>query len=400
MSGVAWVEPAGSLRRAEETVGDIQMVVAADAPSATVDVVAQFPDFDRLLHTSARRVSAVINRTQIGIRFEEPGNAGAALLHLTGSRAHFRALQVRAAERGWRLTPEGLHAGDGRLSPAASEDAIYAALALPFIAPEIRNGEDEIAVAAGGRLPRLISRRDIRGDLHMHSTWSDGQDSTEAMVTMCRDLGYEYIAITDHSARSGLARALTEDNVLRQADEIAALRERFPEIGILHGCEMEIMPDGTLDFPDHVLATFDIVLASLHQRDGQSPDRLLARYVGAMRHPLVTLITHPTNRMIPHRPGYDIDYDRLFEAAVDTGTFLEIDGAPGHLDMNGAMSRRAIAAGVSVAIDSDCHRAVFLARQMDLGVATARRGWVEPRHVINSRPLADVRAAIARKRAS
>jgi DNA polymerase (family 10) len=397
-AGVAWAETAGSLRRAEETVGDIQIVTATDMPAALIEAIERFPNVDRLLHQDAQHVSVLINRTEVGIRFQDPGNAGSTLLHLTGSHAHFQALQVRAVERGWRLTAEGLHAGDGRLSPAASEDAIYAALALPYIPPEIRNGDDEIAVAARGGLPRLIGRGDIRGDLHMHSTWSDGQDSIEAMVTTCRELGYEYIAITDHSAGSGLSRALTEEGVRRQADEIAALRERFPDIAILHGCEVDIMPDGTLDLPDRVLATFDIVLASLHQRDGQSPDRLLARYVGAMQHPLVTLITHPTNRTIPHRLGYDLDYDRLFEAAVDTGTFLEIDGAPGHLDMNGAMSRQAISAGVSVVVDSDCHRADLLARQMDLGVATARRGWVEPRHVLNTRPLADVRAAIARKR--
>jgi DNA polymerase (family 10) len=161
---------------------------------------------------------------------------------------------------------------------------------------------------------------------------------------------------------------------------------------------VDILPDGRLDFPDKVLEQFDIVLASLHHRAEQSRDELLRRYTEAMRHPLVTIITHPANRMVPNNPGYDLDYDRLFEAAVETGTCLEIDGAPGHLDMDSALARRAVAAGVSVTVDSDAHRADGLARQMALGVATARRGWVEPRHVLNTRPLADVRAVIARKR--
>ena len=217
------------------------------------------------------------------------------------------------------------------------------------------------------------------------------------MVEAAVALGYEYIAITDHSPHSAATRNLTPDGVKRQADEIAGVRERFPQIVILHGCEVDILPDGRLDFPERILARFDIVLASLHHRAGQSPDQLLRRYVSAMRHPLVSVITHPTNRLLPHRPGYDLDYDRLFEAAVETGTCLEIDGAPVHLDMDGALARRAIAAGASVIVSSDGHRADLLGQQMGLGIATARRGWVEPRHVLNTRPLADVRAAIQRK---
>ena len=178
------------------------------------------------------------------------------------------------------------------------------------------------------------------------------------------------------------------------------MRERRPDIAILHGCEVDILPDGTLDFPDRILEQFDIVLASLHERAGQSSDQLMKRYVGAMRHPLVTLITHPTNRLVPHRRGYDLDYDRLFVTAAETKTILEIDGAPAHIDLDGALARRAVAAGAMVSIDSDCHRADMLDRQMQLGITMARRGWVEPRHVLNTRPIEEVRAIIAAKRAS
>jgi DNA polymerase (family 10) len=169
-------------------------------------------------------------------------------------------------------------------------------------------------------------------------------------------------------------------------------------MAIFHGCEVDILPDGRLDFPDRVLEKFDIVLASLHDAAGHDAERLEARYLSAMKHPLVTLITHPTNRLVPHRAGYRLDYERLFAAAVETGTFMEIDGAPAHLDMDGALARRAIAAGVDVSIDSDCHRAEMLDRQMELGVATARRGWVEPQRVLNTRPAAEVRALIRKKR--
>jgi DNA polymerase (family 10) len=232
----------------------------------------------------------------------------------------------------------------------------------------------------------------MRGDLHMHTSWSDGRDTVEAMVTEGHRLGYEYLAITDHSPNAGTSRTLTIDGVKPQADEIAAMRERFPSMAIFHGCEVDILPDGRLDFPDRVLEKFDIVLASLHDSAGQDADHLEKRYMSAMKHPLVTLITHPTNRILPHRRGYKLDYERLFATAVETGTFMEIDGAPSHLDMDGALARRALAAGVTVTIDSDSHRAEMLGRQMELGVATARRGWVEPKHVLNTRPAAEVRA--------
>ena len=204
-------------------------------------------------------------------------------------------------------------------APAATEEEVYAALDLPFIPPEIRSGDDEIRAARDGTLPQLVSRADIRGDLHMHSTWSDGRDSIEAMVEACRALGYEYLAITDHSPHSAASRNLSVDGVKRQAEEIAGLREQYPDIAILHGCEVDILPDGRLDFPDRILEQFDIVLASLHEGAGQAPEALERRYLAAMKHPLVTLITHPTNRLVPHRRGYDLDYDRLFETGGRNG---------------------------------------------------------------------------------
>jgi DNA polymerase (family 10) len=335
---------------------------------------------------------------QVGVRLEASENAGASLLYFTGSAAHFAGLQARASALGLRLTSTGLHDADGTRRPAATEDDIYAALGLPTIPAEIRHGDNEIAAALAGTLPALVTREDIRGDLHMHTMWSDGRDSVAAMVDMCRALGYEYIAITDHSPHSAASRNLTTDGVKKQAEEIAALRAQYPDIAILHGCEVDILPDGRLDFSDKILERFDIVLASLHEGAGHGPDKLLQRYTAAMNHPLVTIITHPTNRIVPHRPGYQLDYDRLFQIAIDTHTVVEVDGSPSHLDLDGALARRAAAAGCVLSIDSDCHRSEMLDRQMRLGIATARRGWVEARHVLNTRPLEQVRAHIAAKR--
>jgi DNA polymerase (family 10) len=399
LPATAWAEPAGSLRRGQETVGDIEIVAANANPAEAIDALLSAPDISRRLHRSERRVYFLIERVQIGVRLPEQARAGAALLHLTGSAAHVTALRTHAATRGWRLASDGLYRPDGTLAPVHHESEVYAALGLPPIAPEIRSGEHEIAAAAEGRLPPLVSRRDIRGDLHMHSNFSDGRDPVEAMVAACHALGYEYLAITDHSPHSAATRNLTLDSVKRQAEEIAALRERFPKMTILHGCEVDILGDGRLDFTDRVLAGFDIVLASLHEAAGQGPEQLLKRYTAAMRHPLVNLITHPTNRLVPNRPGYDLDYDALFATATETTTAVEVDGAPAHLDLDGALARRAIEAGATIAIDSDCHRAEMLDRQMQLGIVTARRGWVEARHVLNTRPIDDVRAFVARKRA-
>ncbi len=384
---VAWATPAGSLRRGNDTIGDLEIVAPSDDPQAVIDELIRLPDAGRILHRSDRRLYLLFDRAQLGLRFPPPAEAGSALWRLTGSAAHIGAIRTLAAERQADLS-----------APAATEEELYARLNLPFIPPEVRDDGEEVRAASEGRLPALVARADIRGDLHMHTSWSDGRDSTEAMVQACRALGYEYLAITDHSTRSAASRTLTTDAIKRQADEIAALREQHPEIAILHGCEVDILPDGRLDFSDKVLEPFDIVLASLHEQAGHDAAALEKRYIGAMKHPLVTLITHPSNRLPPHRKGYDLDYDRLFGVALETGTCLEIDGSPSHLDLDGVLARRAAAAGVMLAIDSDSHRADMAGRQMELGVMIARRGWVEARQVLNTRPLAELRSLIGAKR--
>jgi DNA polymerase (family 10) len=397
-AGVQWATAAGSIRRGEDTVGDLEIVAASDRPARAIDALIEATSPARLLHRSERRLHLMLDRAPVAVRFADPAAAGSELLYRTGSAGHLEALRARAQTRGLRLSAAGLIDASGAVRRFEIEDDLYAVLGLPPIPPEIRSGEDEVDAAGRGALPQLVARPDIRGDLHMHSVWSDGHDSIEAMVQASLALGYEYLAITDHSENSAAIRNLAAADVGRQAEEIAELRGRYPGIAILHGCEVDILRDGRLDFPDRVLERFDIVLASLHDQADGSPSQLMKRYADAMQHPLVSVITHPANRMVPHRAGYDLDYGQLFNLAAATGTAVEIDGAPSHLDLDGRLARMAVAEGATLCIDSDGHRARLLAQQMQLGITMARRGWVEPRHVLNTRPFQDVRGFIAAKR--
>jgi DNA polymerase (family 10) len=340
----------------------------------------------------------VTPRGEVTLHVADPSQAGPALIWLTGAVAHVHVLADLAAQRGLRFAAGALVDSDDTSVPCETEEDFYALLDLPFIPPELRHGEDEIDAAREGRLPHLVADVHIRGDLHMHSTWSDGRDTIETMVRTCAELGYEYMAITDHSERAWSSRSLSVVDVVDQRAEVEHLRRRYANIRILHGVEVDIMQDGTLDFADDVLAGFDIVLASLHDHGGHSTAQLTERYLAAMRNPYVNVLTHPLNRTPGISNGYTLDLERIFAAAVETGTAMEIDGAPGHLDMDGEIARRAVAAGVTVVVDSDCHYAEMLRRQMRFGVGTARRGWVEPRHVLNTRSAEEVLAFVARKR--
>jgi DNA polymerase (family 10) len=376
------VTAAGGLRRYEPLI-DIPVIVAcAVDQGAATKAIAALRGVEDVLYRSGHRLVIVYNQIEIDVGVATPRDFGSLLHIATGSAAHLAAMTARRK----------------RSRHFAREEDLYAEARLSFIPPELRHGTGEVEAAAVRRLPSLIALQHIRGDLHMHSTYSDGQDSLESMVAAASVLGYEYIAITDHSESAAAARTVSLDDLERQRDEIARVRERYPALTILHGIEVDIMPDGRLDFPDTVLASLDIVLASLHEHAGHNARRLTRRCLDAIRHPLVSIITHPGNQIVGRRPAYPLDYDAIYEAAAATGTALEIDGAPAHLDLDGERARAAVAAGVTVAIDSDCHRAGALGRYMRFGVGTARRGWVEPRHVLNTRPIGEVRQFIAAKR--
>ena len=393
--------PVGDIRRFEPAVTSIELLGIAPESEhdAILTSVSRLPAVMVSRRDDARTMAVSTERGRLVLHLASSADAGAALAWHTGSRRHIASLQQRAAARGLRFDGARLTAANGDAVSCPSEDELYDRLDLPYITPELRAGDDELMAAEHGQIPELVLERQIRGDLHMHTTWSDGRDSTERMVLASKQLGYEYIAITDHSQRAWSSRQLSLEDIPRQRAEIESLRSRIPGIEILRGIEVDMMPDGTLDFDDDVLAGFEIVLASLHVDAGHDRTQLTERYLKAIAHPLVNVITHPANRSPARTTGFDLDYDALFSAAAETGTAMEIDGAPGHLDMDGAIARRAAAAGVTITIDSDCHRAEWLARQMRFGVGTARRGWIEPRHVLNTRSADEVRAFVARKRA-
>ncbi len=383
-AGWTRLQPAGDARRYEPLVREIVVVGTAPDPPSALDAVFQAPAVFDVLHRSARRTVVHFRQTEVDLRVAAPDEHGTALFLATGSREHVAAVGARR----------------GRPSLRPREEEVYLQAGLAFIPAELRQAAGEIEAAAQGTLPALLDSADVRGDLHMHTTYSDGRDTLADMVAACAWLGYEYIAIADHSERAAAARTLSMNDVPRQREEIDRLRERHRSMSILHGVEVDVMLDGSLDFPDSVLEQFDIVIASMHESGGQDPRTLTRRCVKAIRHPLVNVIAHPVNRVPGRTAGYALDFDEVYAAAAETGTALEIDGGPAHLDLDGERARVAVAAGVTLTVDSDCHRARALRRQMQLAIGTARRGWVEPRHVLNTRPLAEVRAFVAAKRQS
>jgi DNA polymerase (family X) len=392
------LHPVGALRRFEPTVGDLlALATGVHAATAVAAWADSLPETD-IRWRSRDAVTFQWDGEEITLRAVSDAGLGAALVHYGGSRAHVVQLAERARTRGLTLTPTALVDANGRPRPTATETDLYAALDLPWIPAERRHGLDEIALAEGGAFPPAVTVADIQGDLHTHTIRSDGRDATETVIRSARALGYRYLAITDHSPTSKASRTLSLDGIVQQAKEIAALRRAYPELTILHGCEVDILADGSLDLPDSVMAGLDIVLASLHDAAGQAPSRLLDRYVGAMAHPLISIVTHPANRTPGRGNGYDLDWDRFFAAARDTGTAVEVDGAPGHLDLDGHLARRAVETGVTLVIDSDGHFAERLGRQMRMGVGTAARGGVEARHVLNTRGVDGIRAFVADKR--
>lgn len=386
------VDPVGALRRFEPIVDRLELVVTTEDPAETLAALLALPVVARVLSHAETHATVFARDTVIALHAARPAQRGGALVHRTGNAAHLRQLRRHAGARG---IPFDLAAAP---PAAATEQAVYEALGLAFIPPELRQGQGEIEEAAAGPLPAFLEVSDIRGDLHVHSDWSDGRDAIEVMVRAAKDLGYEYVAITDHSPHAGTARTVNAERLLAQAEEIDQLREAVPGIAVLKGVEVDILPSGQLDLPDRTLERLDVVLASLHDPARHSRQQLTARYVAAMRHPLVHIVTHPTNRIVGHHDGYDLDLDALFAAAAETQTVLEVDGAPIHLDLDGALARRAVAAGAALSVDSDCHRAAALRRQMQFGVGTARRGRVAPTHVVNTRPLGELHKLLQRKR--
>ncbi len=388
---------AGSVRRAEATVGDVDIVCTSSEPG---DVIARFVQWDRAQAVLAEGVTKasiwVENGLQIDLRVLPQDVYGNLLQHFSGSREHNIQLREYAVRKGLRVSENGiLDVATGVNTTCRTEEQAYATLGLPFIAPEMRLGIGELEAALAGTLPEPVTLEDLRGDFHMHCTWSDGVDSLEGMIAAAKARGYSYHSISDHSW--GRGRIGLDPNELRaQRAKARALGEKHG-IRTLCSAEVDIKTDGTLDYDDEILAELDIVVASVHNAMNISREAMTARIVRACENPFVTIIGHPTGRNVEQFGGYEFDYDTVFAAAARTGTALEIDGQPNRLDLPSALARRARGFGVTFSLDSDAHAIDHLAN-VAYAVGQARRAWITRGEVLNARPLEDVLAFVAAKR--
>jgi DNA polymerase (family 10) len=386
---------AGSLRRRRETVGDLDMLVTAKDGAAVGGRLAAYDSVVEVLAHGPTRTTVVLRSgMQVDVRAVPEESYGAALLYFTGSKAHNIALRGLAIARGWKLNEYGLFSGRRRIAGATEED-VYRKLGLAFIPPEMREDRGEVALAQAGALPRLVTVDDMRGDLHVHSDWTDGSAPIEAMAEAARAAGYAYMALTDHSRRVAMAHGLDPARVSRQIREIDRLNERISSITILKGIEVDILKNGDLDLPDATLAKLDVVVASVHSFFDLPRDAQTERVISAMQNRHVSIIGHPSGRLIGSRPAYEIDMERVIAAARALGCCLEINAQPDRLDLNDIHAHAAKESGVRLAISTDSH-SVDGFRNMRFGVDQARRAWLTADDVINTRPLGELRKLLRR----
>lgn len=394
LSAVNRIELTGSLRRGRETTGDIDIVASSDEGATVIDYFVGLPGVVEVLSRGETKGSVIFNNgMQADLLVVADTEFASAVHHFTGSKEHNIALREGARGYGLKISEYGITDNAGRRLPISTEADVFAALELPYIPPELREDGTEITVARAGRLPRLITMDDIRGDLHAHSTWSDGHNSIPEMAEAARARGYEYIAITDHSRSLGVAGGLTPAELVAQIEEIERLNANWDDFRILTGTEVDILADGTLDFDDELLARLDIVIASVHSAMQQDEQTMTERIVTAMNNPHVDIIGHPTGRIIGRRDGYAVDMAALIDAAAATGTCLEINASPERLDLKDVDARRARRAGVMLVVNTDAHRTDGF-EQMTYGMTVARRAWLTADDVLNCLPLSELKARL------
>jgi DNA polymerase (family 10) len=387
------VEIAGSARRMTDTVKDLDIVATATEPKALAEAFWELPVIDEVHSSGEAGARAVTNNgLSVDLRIVPPQNFGNLLQHFTGSKAHNEALRTDAVRRGLHVSEYGVtdDATDTTHSCASEED-VYRLLGMRYIEPELRENRGELKAAAEGALPELVRLEDIRGELHCHTVASDGRNTIEQMAAAARERGYEYLAITDHSATHGFGDDVQPDALRRMIERVRELNEGLDGFTLLAGSEVNVLPDGSLDYDDELLAELDWIVASLHTSFRMGERQMTDRMVAAMEHPLVDAIGHPTGRLIERREPYALDLERVIDGALRTGTFLEINANPDRRDLNETHARHAAGAGAGIVIDSDAHGVETLAN-MRWGVATARRAWLTAEQVVNTRPWAEVDA--------
>jgi DNA polymerase (family 10) len=393
------IEPAGSIRRMRDTIGDIDILVTSSEAQDVMSTFVALPVVDHVLQQGATKSSILsLSGAQIDVRVVEPESFGAALQYFTGSKEHNVRLRELAVRRGLRLSEYGVFdAKTDRRIAGATEEEVYGALDLPLIPPEMREDCGEIAAAQRGELPHLVAVEDIKGDLHVHTKRTDGHHTVEEMAEAARGAGYQYLAICDHSRSVGMAGGLFEDDLLRHVEDIRAVNKRVKGITILAGTECDIRRDATLDYSDEVLAQLDFVIAAVHSGFKLNAEAMTSRIIQAMQNPYVDALAHPTGRIIGKRDPYEVDIERLLAAAAELGVAMEINSYPDRLDLRDIHARRAKELGVKVVVNTDAHDCDHL-RLITYGVATARRGWLEPDDVLNTLPLKELRKQLRRNR--
>ena len=393
------IEIAGSIRRWSDTIKDIDLVATSPDPQAVMEAFVQLPRVQTVAMRGPTRASVVIREgVQVDLRVVEPESFGAALAYLTGSKEHNVRLREMAVRLGMKINEYGVfREEDDRRLGGADEEDIYRLLGLPFIPAELREDRGEIEAALAGRLPRLVTLADIRGDLHVHSKWSDGAHDIAAIAEAARQRGLHYLAITDHSRGLAVAHGLSIERLQEQGEEIRAWNREHKDFRILHGTEMDILGDGSLDFPDEVLKTLDVVVASIHSGFNQPRERITGRITAAMRNPYVSIIAHPTGRILGEREGYEVDMEEVLAVARETGTALEINSYPLRLDLSDRYVRRAKELGVAIAVNTDTHAGLEF-DTLSYGISVAKRGWLEKEDVLNTLEAPELLKRLAQKR--
>jgi DNA polymerase (family 10) len=395
-SGVERIVTAGSFRRHKETVGDLDLLISCSDPRPVMDQFFRFPKIERVIARGTTRSSALLRSgLQIDLRVVSGANFGAALHYFTGSQPHNVAVRKLGQQKGLKINEYGVFEGDRRLA-GESEAEVFASIGLPYIEPELREDRGEIQAALQGRLPKMLNLKDIRGDLHCHTKDSDGLHSLEEMARAAAARDYEYLAVTNHTGSLKIAGGLEAAAVRRLMQRIDELNERSGRIVLLKGMEVDILKDGRLDLPDDVLADLDFTVCSIHTEFHLPRERQTERILRAMDNPFFTILGHPSGRLLNRRPAYEVDLERLIAAAAERNCFMELNAHPDRLDLDDIHCRLAKESGVRVAISTDAHSAETL-DHMRLGVAQARRGWLEPADVLNTLGLEALRRLLKRR---
>ncbi len=380
------IDPAGSVRRMKETIGDVDFLVISKNPEKVMDFFTSLPGIVKIWGKGSTKSSIRMREGfDMDIRVVPARSYGSALQYFTGSKEHNIAIRKVAIDKGLKLSEYGLFRGP-RMIAGKTEEELYKALGMEWIPPELRENQGEIEAALEGRLPKIIDYKDIKGDLHCHSKWDGGADTIDQIVEVAKKMGYQYIGIADHTKFLRIEHGLDEKRLVLQRKEIDSLNKKLKDFKILQGAETNILPDGSIDIKDEVLKKLDYVIAGVHSQFKMEKEKMTERIIKAMKNPHLDIISHPTGRILKRRDEYQIDFDKILRAAKEFGTILEINSFPERLDLNDQNIRRAKEVGVKMVINTDSHHKDQL-RFIEFGIAQARRGWAEKEDIINTQPL-------------